>query len=294
MLQGACIYTIPKNQIRNNYIVKMLDDYQITVALMIPSVMHFLSRYFDEIENLSLKYSLFCGEALPIDLTEKWSICFPSAKIINLYGPTEATIFCTSYTFERNAANKSKNGIMSIGKPLHHVRAMVVDEKNQKVPVNGIGELCLSGAQITPGYLNNPDANRSSFFDTNLTNGSERFYKTGDACSMDSDGDILFTGRLDSQVKINGFRIELSEIEFHAKMLLTGVNMLALVYTNKWQTEEIGLVIESQEFDTEPLLSYLRKNLPSYMIPGAIRFESVFPLNDNGKTDRKELLKKFL
>jgi len=294
LLQGACVYTIPKNQIRNNYIVKLLDDYHLTVALMTPSVIHFLTPYFIEIDNHSLRYSLFCGEALPVDVTEKWSLSVPFAQIINLYGPTEATIFCTCYPFDRHSPNKSKNGILSVGKPLGDLRAIVVDNKNQILDKDATGELCLSGAQITPGYLNSAGVDLSSFFEVNITNTRERFYKTGDLCSIDSDGDILFAGRLDSQIKVNGFRVELSEIEFHAKIFLTGVNLMALAYANKWGATEIGLMIESRELDTTFLLDYLKKKLPSYMIPSAIRFESVFPWNKNGKTDKKELLKRFL
>lgn len=294
LLQGACVYTIPKNQIKYNYIIKLLDDHHLTVALMIPSVIHFLHPYFNEIDNRTLKYSLFCGEALPVDLAERWSACVPLADIFNFYGPTEATIFCTCYPFERGATNKTKNGILSVGKPMRRVRAIVVDDENDLVKDGVTGELCLSGSQITPGYLNSPMENESSFFELSLADGSHRFYRTGDLCLIDREGDILFAGRLDSQIKINGFRVELSEIEFHARIFLAGMNVVALAYMNEWKTTEIGLVIESRAFAIRPLVDYLTKKIPSYMIPATIRFESVLPLNKNGKTDKMDLLKRFL
>ncbi len=292
--QGACVFTIPKNQIKFNYIFKLLDESHLTVALMIPSVIHFLRQYFNEIDNPHLKYSLFCGEALPADLIESWAACVPLAGIFNLYGPTEATIFCTCYSFNRNAANKTYNGFLSIGRPMHQTKAIVVDDKKRLVKDGVIGELCLSGHQITPGYLNYPGENESPFFEFDRGEGPVRYYKTGDLCSIDEDGDILFTGRLDSQIKINGFRVELSEIEFHTRNYLTGINVVALAYRNELEATEIGLIIEGPAIDTRQLISSLKKKLPSFMIPARIRFENVLPLNTNDKTDKKELLKRLL
>ncbi len=290
LLQGACIYTIPQKQIKYNYIFKLLDDYHLTVALMIPSVIHFLRPYFNEINNRALKYSLFCGEALHLDVAEKWSLCVPLAEILNVYGPSEATIFCTYYSFDRKAANKTQNGILSIGKPMEGTHVIVVDEKNHPVKDGETGELCLSGNQITPGYLHDHAKNETSFFEMEYGIESGRFYKTGDLCFIGPEGNIMFVGRLDSQIKINVFRVELSEIEFQARMYLSEMNVVALAYMNESEILEIGLFIESNEFKTLHLVNYLKEKLPFYMIPVKVWFVNDFPLNKNGKTDRKELL----
>ena len=147
--QGACIYTVPQKHIKYNFIFRLFEEYQLTVALMIPTVIHFLRPYFSEINNRNLRYSLFCGEALYLDITEKWSRCVPEAEVLNVYGPSEATIFCTHYSFNRNAANKSQNGILSIGKPMEGVHTIIVDNNNHLVKDGEKGELCLSGNQMS-------------------------------------------------------------------------------------------------------------------------------------------------
>jgi D-alanine--poly(phosphoribitol) ligase subunit 1 len=294
LLQGACIYTVPQKQIKYNYIFRLFDENNLTVALMIPTVIHFLRPYFSEINNRTLRYSLFCGESLSLEITEKWSLCVPEAEVLNVYGPSEATIFCTYYSFNRNASNKTQNGILSIGKPMEGIHAIIVDDKNHTVKDGEKGELCLSGRQITPGYLKNDVKNKMSFFEMKFKTEFERFYKTGDLCFMDIEGDIMFVERVDTQIKINGFRVELSEIEFRAKMYLTEMNVVALAYRNELENMEIGLCIESKGFDIRNLTNYLKEKLPSYMVPVCIKFESVFPLNKHGKMDRQELLKRFL
>ena len=148
-----------------------------------------------------------------------------------------------------------------------------------------LGELCLSGDQLTPGYLNNPDKNKDVFF----IKDNVRWYKTGDECLSDSDGDIMFVGRLDNQAKIQGYRVELGEIEYHAKAFLIDRNVVAMAFDNQANITEIALIIESGSYDSGSLLSFMRSKLPTYMIPSKLFFLPSFPLNTNGKIDRKHL-----
>ena len=289
LLKGACIYTIPKDEIKYSYIFELMDDQHLTFALMVPSMLHFLRPYFKEIDLPEMKYSLFCGEALPNDITIEWSKCLPNAKIMNVYGPTEDTIFCTHYTFNRDSENKSRNGILSIGKAMNYNCNIIIDENNQILPAGNMGELCLGGIQLTPGYWKNPQKNKEAFFYTTYNGKQERFYKTGDLCQADADGDLLYLGRLDYQIKIQGFRVELSEIEFHVKSFLKTINVVVVPLLDPIGNTELGLVIESNEFNTEALQDYMKSQMPLYMVPKLIKFITVFPLNTNGKTDRKEL-----
>jgi D-alanine--poly(phosphoribitol) ligase subunit 1 len=289
LLNGSCIYTIPKDKIKYSYVFELMEDHDLTVSLMVPSIIHYLRPYFDEINCPKMRYSLFCGEALHEDVTAEWSLCVPNARIINVYGPTENTIFCTSYEYKRKGINKEKNGILSIGKPMSETTTIIVDKENNIVAAQVIGELCLGGNQLTPGYWKNEEKNKEVFFEREIQSVIERFYKTGDLCSMDLDGDIMYLGRVDSQTKIQGFRVELSEIEFYAKTFLTKTNVVALTFNNKINNTEIGLIIESDKFMTNELLKFLRTKLPDYMIPTQIQFSEKFPLNSNGKIDRKQL-----
>ena len=291
LLKGACVYTIPKDKIKYSYIYELMEEQALTVALMVPSMLNYLRPYFNEINVPHMKYSLFCGEALTLDIINEWSICVPNAKILNVYGPTENTIFCTQYTFSRTIENASHHGIISIGKAMKGTQIIIIDENNQILLPGNIGQLCLGGEQLTPGYWNSEEKNSEAFFFTDYSGSKERFYKTGDLCQYDSDGNLLYLGRMDFQTKIQGFRVELSEIEFFSRSYLNKINVIAIAVINSSGNTEICIILESEEFDTEGLVKNLKSKLPLYMVPTQFRFEKIFPLNINGKVDRNLLIK---
>ena len=285
LLRGACVYPVPHGAIKYTYVGGLIEDEQLTFALMAPSTIKYLKPYFGEIDCSSLKYSLFCGEALHEDITKQWSQCAMNAVIDNVYGPTEDTIFCSTYRFNRNLDNKSHNGVLSIGKPMKNCGMAIFDEHDNECAVGVMGELCLSGPQLTMGYHKNEEKNKEAFF---LKNGI-RWYRSGDMCYKDEDGDFMYSGRLDHQAKIQGFRVELGEIEFHAKMFLKDRNVACLAFDNKDGLTEIAMFIEAEQFDPEELITYMRTKMPAYMIPARILYVPVFPLNTNDKTDKVRL-----
>lgn len=293
LLHGAAIFPIPKDKVKYSYIFELMEDHELTVALMVPSILHYLRPYFDEINCPSMRFNMFCGEALPIDITEEWSKCIPNARIANVYGPTEDTIFCTDYEYNRDGHNKSYNGVMGIGQSMYGNMTIIVDDDNNILGEGEKGELCLGGVQLTLGYWKNPTKNAEVFFYVDYMGKPTRFYRTGDLCSRDKDGDLSYLGRIDFQTKIQGFRVELSEIEYRAKEVLPKVNVVAVAYHNQLSNAEIGLVIESKALDTGVLSTYLSRKLPGYMLPSEIMFLDAFPLNTNGKTDRKALSQLF-
>jgi D-alanine--poly(phosphoribitol) ligase subunit 1 len=293
LLKGACVYTVPKHAIRYAYVHQLMEEQRLTFALMVPSVLHYLRKYFDEIHLPEMEHCLFCGEALSLDVLKEWSDCLPNAVMVNVYGPTEHTIFCTEYVYERRSINKVYKDVLSIGKPMSGTDVMIIDENCKDAPGNTAGELCLAGDQLTPGYWRDTEKTANAFFTKEHEGVVKRFYRTGDLCKMDDEGDILYIGRMDFQIKVNGFRVELSEIEFQAKKYLGKTNAVAVAYENENGSTAIGLAIESEIFNTEALKGQFIKTLPSYMIPNRIVFTNSFPLNVNGKTDRKELKKMF-
>ena len=286
LTRGACVYTVPDNVVKYTYIYDLMDEHSLTVALMVPSIINYLKPYFDEIDIPSMRYSLFCGEALYEDVTAGWAKCLPNAEIYNVYGPTEDTIFCTYYKYQREGGNKTCNGILSIGKTMSSGSVKVLDEYGQDAKVGEAGELCLYGSQLFVGYWKDKEKTDSAFV---VADDGKRYYKTGDLCYMDADGYIMYVGRMDSQAKIQGFRVELGEIEFYAREFFKDRNVVCVAYENESKLTEIAMFIESQEVATDELVSYLRTKLPAYMIPTRIMFLPVFPLNANGKTDRKAL-----
>jgi acyl-CoA synthetase (AMP-forming)/AMP-acid ligase II len=267
-----------------------MDEHQLTIALMVPSMLNFLRPYFNEIDCPKMRYSLFCGEALHLDILEEWAACVPNARIDNVYGPTENTIFCTYYTYNRTGNNPHQNGILTIGKSMCNSTCTVMNESDQPAAANIVGELCLAGEQLTPGYLNNPELNANAFFSANTSESSTRYYRSGDLCFVGDDGQLMYVGRKDTQVKIQGFRVELSEVEFQAKKALGDKSQtVAFTRENAQGINEIFLVIEQDTIDESAIKETLKSKLASYMIPKRVFALGSFPLNVNGKIDRKQI-----
>ncbi len=282
---GACVYTVSPDVVKYTYIGALIEEEKLTFALMTPSTIKYLRPFFGRIDCSSLKYSLFCGEALPIDVTEEWSKCAINATIDNVYGPTEDTIFCSTYRYSRGGNNKGHNGILSIGKPMKNCGMIIFDDNKEECPIGAMGELCLSGAQLTQGYYKNEEKNKEAFFEKE----GVRWYKSGDLCYKDEQGDIMYSGRLDHQVKVQGWRIELGEIEYHARKGIDR-NVVCLAI-EKNGNNTLYLIVEGEKVDTAPLVKYMKSKMPSYMIPSEILFMPVFPLNNSDKVDRPRIKK---
>lgn len=289
---GACVYPVPFEGIKFTHIYNIMEDEQITFALMVPSILAYLRPYFEEIHFEKVKYSLFCGEALYEDISREWQRCVPNALVQNVYGPTEATIFCLTYDLSKEPQKiKSINGIVCIGKPMINMDAIVVDENNKSLPKGEKGELCLTGNQLTDGYWKNPQKNKEAFFTLPINGIVKTFYRTGDLAFQDDGNDFMFSGRIDNQVKIQGFRVELSEIEHHAREFVKQNQVAAIAYKNKIGNQQIHLFVEDYCGKTNELENHLKLKLPQYMVPTSISTLKLFPLNVNGKVDRKTLAK---
>ena len=282
---GSSVYTVPFDAIKYTHVYELLEKYDLTFALLVPSILTHLRPYFPEIKLDKMRYCLFCGEALYEDVTLEWAKSIPNAVIQNVYGPTEATIFCMTYDVNRNGNNKSLNGILSIGKPMKNMDSIIADDNGHPAAMKEKGELCLTGAQVTPGYWKNELKNKESFF----TFEGKRYYRTGDLCFCDETGDYYYSGRVDFQVKIGGYRVELSEIEHHAREFLKSHAVVAHVQQSH-DMNQILLFIENYKNDFDELHQYLKTKLPAYMLPAKIISVDVFPLNPNGKIDRKALM----
>ncbi len=291
LTRGACLYTVPYGQVKYLYAASLIQEHKITFGAMAPSMLTYLRPYFDEFDATSMRTTILTAEACPVDLMEDWYKCAKNTEIYDFYGPTEATIYCTYYRLNRGCNNLSQNGIISIGLPMANVQAIIMREDGQLVEGQEKGELCVAGEQVTPGYWNNEEKNSSSFFEKE----GVRYYHTGDLCYWDESGNILYCGRIDQQAKIQGFRVELGEIEFHAREFYEKkYRVVAIAFDNTQHLTEIALFIESSEQDTKTLLDYLRGKMPHYMIPSRIIFEQQFPLNKSEKIDRNTLKSKMI
>lgn len=285
LTRGACCYTVPHGQIKYIYASGLIEDHKLTFAMFAPSMLRYLKPYYDEIDATSLKTCILTAEACPLNLMEDWYKCATNTEIYDFYGPTECTIYCTYYKLTKGGDNKTLNGIISIGKPLANCVGLILDENGNELPADEKGELCIAGDQVTAGYWNNEEKNQSCFF---IKDG-KRFYHTGDLCYKDEDGDIMYSGRLDHQAKIQGFRVELGEIEWHAREFLKETNVVCMAFENAENLTEIAMFIESEKFDNTELVTYMRGKMPSYMIPTKWMFVPTFPLNANDKIDKVKL-----
>lgn len=292
LAKGASIYTIPNKATKFTYIAELLEEHHLTVLQMVPSMIRNLLPYMDEVDVSSVRYNILCGEALTGKVIVPWHEANQEMVSYNMYGPTEDTVFCTYYQVNKNNINNllSANDIVSIGKTFKNSGILLVDDDDNVIEAaNQEGELCLCGDQLTPGYWKNDKENAEKFF---VKEGA-RYYRTGDMCYYAEDGNLMYVSRKDFQVKINGFRVELGEIENRFASLTGGKYSVVMPYTNKQGNTELAIIIEGKEYDYQEHKSALANALPAYEVPSKWLFARNIPLNQNGKVDRKEIRKMF-
>jgi amino acid adenylation domain-containing protein len=289
---GASCHVVPDSGIASLNIAGLLEEREITVALMVPSVLSYLQRYFDELSFPSLRHSLFCGEALSHRLTADWKRCVPTAEMRNVYGPTEATIFCTEFVWQEAAsAAQSVNDVVPIGKCIPGTDALVVDSACRPVAAGERGELVLLGAQLAAGYWGDPKQTADAFI--TLRDGRAA-YRTGDVCFLNDSGNFVYCGRADSQIQVDGHRVELGEVEHHLRSFMDGKNAAAVPIRTDDGRQEFVAFVECAEGEESGARQYLAEKLPPYMLPRQVVSVASFPLSLNGKVDRKVLLQRYL
>jgi len=293
LINGASIYTVDTKKSKITSIAKLLMNENLTILQMVPSMMRNMIPYIEELNLSTIRYNIFCGEALSAQMIKKWHSANSNMISYNMYGPTENTVFCTYYRIDSTNINdiKQVNDIVSIGKSFVNNDVLIIDNDNNEIIDGGdmAGELCLSGLQLTFGYLMNEKENNEKFFIRNNT----RWYRTGDLCYYTDGDNLMYVSRLDSQVKLNGFRVELGEIESKYSNISGGRYAIIIPYIDSNDNTLLALIVESEEYDYQKDLEELRKVLPPYEIPHSVFFIRSMPLNQNGKVDRVKIKKLF-
>jgi acyl-coenzyme A synthetase/AMP-(fatty) acid ligase len=269
---------------------KFIKEHAITVWFSVPSIIGMMKR----VKALrrgsfpSLRYSIFCGEPLPLSAVQAWQEAAPNSTIDNLYGPTEATVACLLQPVGASPIVTRERQIISIGCPFGGMEAAIVS------PTSGIflspghrGELAVAGPQLAAGYFHSPEltAKRFPFI------GGKRWYLTGDLAYQDVERRFHHLGRIDNQVKVNGYRIELEEVETHLRAIC-GTELVAAVAWPVAHGSAGGIVCfyVGKERTSEVVRGKLAKEIPAYMVPNRIFVVDSLPLNSNGKVDRNSLI----
>ncbi|MBO5937117.1 MAG: amino acid adenylation domain-containing protein, partial [Clostridia bacterium] len=227
----------------------------------------------------SLRTIILGGEALDSTLV-KGLQAVTDADIFNIYGPTEATVWMT--TAKINDADN-----ISIGKPLANTQVYIVDKHMKLVPIGVTGELCIAGDGVSAGYLGQPELTAEKFIDNPF--GEGKLYRTGDNAYWREDGNIVFVGRSDFQVKIRGLRIELGEIESAIQSVAGIERAVVVVRKDKSERQLICAFYTGQEKAAKELREEIGRSLPKYMLPHIFTHLEEMPLTTSGKTNRNDL-----
>ncbi len=289
LLAGARLVVAPPGILRDPAaLVGEMADREITAMSCVPSLLQHMVEVPDLARCGALRHVVCGGEAVSGDLQKRFfAVC--GAELQHFYGPTEATIFATHWRCIRG----STETVVPIGRPVSHATVQLLDANMQPVPVGVPGELHIGGEGLARGYLNRPELTAERFVtDPSDPAGGGRLYKTGDLARYRPDGVIEFLGRLDAQVKVRGYRVELGEIEARL-MEAPGVRDAAVAARRDGATEPrlIGYVVPRTGAapDAAELRAFLDRVLPEYMIPAAFMVVDALPQTPSGKVDRNAL-----
>ncbi|MFI7003357.1 AMP-binding protein [Nocardia sp. NPDC050175] len=278
---GARLVHIPAQRYRD--LPEYLTAQQVTVWFSTPSAITLVRRMsgLAPASMPTLRWSFFAGEALRCADADAWQVAAPGAALENLYGPTEATVTITSHRWDpvRSMA-LSVDGLVPIGALHRGHEAMLL--RDNEIHADE-GELCITGPQLTAGYLD-PADNAGRF----LRRDGMTWYRTGDRVRRLELGQFAYLGRLDSQVQVNGWRVELAEVE-HAVCGCPGVEQAIAVPRTTDGSIEIVVFYTGTPMDPAMLGRLLRPVLPHGMLPRDFRHLAELPLNGNRKTDRRTL-----
>jgi amino acid adenylation domain-containing protein/non-ribosomal peptide synthase protein (TIGR01720 family) len=271
------------------YLAQLIADEAITTIHFVPSMLNAFLRTPGLGRCHSLRRVICSGEALPAELAREL-FRHLRCELHNLYGPTEAAVDVTSWKVEESEIGAA----IPIGRPIANTQIWVLDRNLAPVPAGVAGELYIGGVQVGRGYYGRPELTAERFIDDPFRTPGARLYRTGDLARVRVDGVIEYLGRIDDQVKIRGFRIELGEIA--AQLVEQPEVDDALVVARGEGNEKrlVAYVVPSSGNVTDVavidvLKRALKQQLPEYMIPAAFVLMEGFPLNSNGKIDRKAL-----
>jgi fengycin family lipopeptide synthetase D len=290
LMVGGRVALIPPGAHKDpREILRYAVQYNVSLLQFVPSM---LQMVIDEItpemkEKLqNLRVVVSSGEALKSELMNQFYEKMPG-HLYNTWGATEVSIDSTC--FDCISDHTGGSYIVSVGRPIDNNRVYALDRYLQPVLIGVPGDLYIAGIGLARGYLNNPEKTKASFMEDPFYPG-EHMYRTGDRGYLTEDGNIMFLGREDNQVKIRGMRVELGEIENRIREI-DGIKDAVVLFQKGDVVSHLIAYFSSDEFDLDGLTikNKLSKELPEYMVPSFYMELQQFPLNANGKVDRNHL-----
>ena len=289
---GGTLFSITKDHVANlKALYEAFRVSALTTWVSTPSFaqMCLIERTFAQPMLPHLRRFLFCGETLAPETASQLLERFPQAEVWNTYGPTEATVATTSVRITRAVLEMWSP--LPVGAAMPGTRVVILGENGGRVSDGERGEIVIAGPNVSPGYLGRDDLTAKAFFDL----GGARAYRTGD-WGRERAGQIFFEGRRDSQVKVNGYRIELGDLEANLRALPEIADAVVLPVEKHGRIDALAAVVvlavgkSGSDFAfTAQLKTRLGERLPAYMIPRKFLYVDAFPMTANGKADRRKL-----
>lgn len=284
---GAELHIIPKVLFTSPIkLLEHMNEKRIDSIYWVPTALCIVAnlKALDKVDMPYLKNILFAGEPMPVKQLNEWRRHLPDALYANLFGPTEITDTGLYYVVDREFSDDES---LPIGRKYNNVDVLVLNDQDEPVQGNEMGELCIRGSYLALGYYNNPTKTSEAFVQNPLNKAyPELIYRTGDLVSYNEYGELMYHGRKDFQIKHRGNRIELGEIE-QAASVVPGINLCACIYD--FNKEKIVLFYQGENVTPQSIREVMNSKVPSYMIPNVMQELEELPKNQNGKIDRKLL-----
>jgi amino acid adenylation domain-containing protein len=290
LISGACLIIIGQEDYRDIKMLKQtIEMHQLSVVHFVPTMLELFLVELLPGECNCMRYVISSGEALTPFQANLFKKKLPIARLFNLYGPTETTIHSTYWEVPRLDGDIEK---ILIGKPINNTEILILNEKHEHLATGHIGEIYIDGAGVARGYLNKAPLTAERFILNPFNSDpNKRLFKTGDFGRYQPDGNIEYLGRIDEQVKVNGYRIELESIENNIKN--SGLVKHAVVLANKNAKGFMQIVAYVKMEPNRKLYNlwdFLVTKLPGYMLPTTIHEVDEIPFTHNGKVDKQHLL----
>jgi D-alanine--poly(phosphoribitol) ligase subunit 1 len=293
LVTGGTLIAIEKSMIsRPKVLFQYLEESNIEVWTSTPSFADMCMMNPDFNENLlpNMKTFLFCGEVLSSQSAKQLTTRFPKATVFNTYGPTEATVAVTFVPVTEEILNQYAT--LPIGVPKEDTKIYIMDENGTPLPEGEKGEIVIVGPSVSKGYLQNKEKTEAAFKTIN----GMKAYKTGDSGYFEN-GQLFYNGRIDLQIKLHGYRIEIEDIENNIRKLplIKSVVVIPEMKDGKCTDLHCLVVVDENDFEKDyQLTNFLKKQLtdfmPTYMIPRKFSYLTSLPMTTNGKVDRKKLV----